>query len=168
VRLWPLILAAAIGLGGAALFVPHGEDGAAVGARLYQANCAACHGVAREGQAKWWEVGKDGLLPAPPLDGTGHLWQHSDADIAGFIADGMAAVAPKGYRSAMPAFRDRLTGPEREAILAYLKSAWPPGVRAYQASQNPGGPPLSDLKGDWHFPPDCTLRFAEVMKSQAK
>jgi S-disulfanyl-L-cysteine oxidoreductase SoxD len=45
------------------------------------------------------------------------------------------------------------------AVLAFIKSTWPPGVRAYQAAQNPGGPSLADLPGDWSFPPSCGYHF---------
>ena len=55
----------------------------------------------------------------------------------------------------MPAYATRLTPAQIDATLAYIKSTWPPGIRAYQAAQNPGGPPLAQLPGDWTFPPTC-------------
>ena len=125
------------------------------GRAVYAAECASCHGAALEGQPHWWEVGADGMLPAPPHDRTGHTWQHSDAELTELVTHGVAAFAAPGYRSGMPAFEGRLS-PERVAdVIAYIKSTWPTGIRAWQAAQNPGGPPLSDLRGDWTFPATC-------------
>ncbi len=55
----------------------------------------------------------------------------------------------------MPAFAGKL--PEREiaASMAHIVRTWPPGVRAYQAAQSPGGPTLAELPGEWHFPASC-------------
>jgi len=99
------------------------------------------------------------MLPAPPHDATGHTWQHSDAALYDLTANGLANVAPPGYRSAMPAFAGTLDPGQIHAVIAYIKSRWPAGVRAYQAAQNPGGPSLADLPGDWTYPPSCDLRF---------
>jgi hypothetical protein len=108
-----------------------------------------------EGQARWWEPGVDGVLPAPPHDPTGHTWQHSDAELTELIAHSVAAFAPEGYRTGMPAFAGTLSPGQIEAVIAYIKSTWPAGIRAYQAAQNPGGPTLASLGGDWVFPPSC-------------
>lgn len=131
----------------------------AAGAVLYQANCASCHGVHLEGQAGWHEPGPDGLLPAPPHDATGHTWQHSDAELTELVAHSVARFAPAGYKTAMPTFEGKLTPSEIHATLAYIKSTWSPGIRAYQAAQNPGGPSLAELPGDWRFPPTCGYHF---------
>lgn len=50
-----------------------------LGKKVYDANCASCHGVKLEGEENWRERGPDGLLPAPPHDETGHTWHHPDA-----------------------------------------------------------------------------------------
>jgi len=131
----------------------------AAGAVLYQANCAACHGARLQGQPNWHEPGPDGLLPAPPHDETGHTWQHSDAELTELVAHSVASFAPAGYRTAMPAFADKLSPSEIHATIAYIKSTWSPGIRAYQAAQNPGGPSLAELPGDWQFPPTCGYHF---------
>lgn len=36
-----------------------------LGQHVYQANCAACHGVNLQGQPNWQSPGADGLIPAP-------------------------------------------------------------------------------------------------------
>ena len=133
------------------------DDPAAVsrGRRTYAAECASCHGAALQGQPAWWQPGADGMLPAPPHDATGHTWQHSDAELTELVAHGVAAFAAPGYRSAMPAYAGRLPAPAIQDVIAYIKSTWPPGQRAWQAAQNPGGPALADLPGDWVFPSTC-------------
>lgn len=131
----------------------------AAGAKLYQANCASCHGLHLEGQPDWQEPGPDGLLPAPPHDATGHTWQHSDAELTELVTHSVASFAPAGYKTAMPAFEGRLTPAQIHATIAYIKSTWAPGIRAYQAAQNPGGPSLAELPGDWRFPPTCGYHF---------
>jgi mono/diheme cytochrome c family protein len=133
----------------------------AAGHVVYDAHCAACHGVHLEGQPRWWTPGPDGLLPAPPHDETGHSWQHSDAELYDVVAHSLAHVAPPDYRSNMPAFEGALDDGEIHAVIAFIKSTWPEGVRGYQAARNPDGPKLGDLAGDWRFPPSCDLRFGE-------
>lgn len=98
------------------------------------------------------------MLPAPPHDASGYTWQHLDAELHELVAHGFAKYAPSGYRSAMPAFEARLSGREIDASIAYIRNTWPMGVRAYQAPQNPDGPSLAELPGDWHFPATCTYR----------
>jgi hypothetical protein len=43
------------------------------------------------------------------------------------------------------------------AVLAFIKSQWPVGVRAYQSVLNPGrrGMPRNMADADWNFPVDC-------------
>lgn len=132
---------------------------AAKGAQVYAGECASCHGAKLEGQPRWWTPGADGLLPAPPHDATGHSWQHSDAELVRLVTEGPAAFAAPGYRSAMPAYAGRLPPADILAVVAYIKGTWPAGVRAYQATLNPGGPSLADLPGDWTFPPTCNLEL---------
>ncbi len=156
-----LCVAAAVlaGLGAAAAFERGPAHPAPVqlmqGARLYASECASCHGARLEGQPQWWEPGADGMLPAPPHDASGHTWQHSDAELTELVAHGTAAFTAPDYRSGMPAFAGRNSPAQIEAVIAFIKSTWPPGQRAWQAAQNPGGPGLADLPGDWVFPSTC-------------
>ncbi len=160
-----IVTAVATGLGAATSFdwQPRWAPGSAEyspgevarGHRVYAANCASCHGIHLEGQAHWWEPGADGMLPAPPHDPTGHTWQHSDAELQELIAHSVASFAPEGYRSAMPAYAGTLSPQQIDAVIVYIKSTWPAGIRAYQAAQNPGGPTLASLGGDWVFPATC-------------
>jgi len=129
------------------------------GARLYAAECAGCHGARLEGQPRWWQADARGRLPAPPLDASGHAWQHADAELRDMIANAMAKVAGPDDRSGMPAFAGRLSPDEIQAIVGFIKAQWPDGTRAAQAVLNPDGAAalagMLDNDGDWTFPPDC-------------
>jgi mono/diheme cytochrome c family protein len=104
------------------------------GRTLYQANCATCHGVAGEGQPNWQSRREDGSLPAPPHDATGHTWHHSDDQLLDIIRRGGQVVyGGPGFQSGMPAWDDRLTEEEIEAVLEYIKTLWGDEERAYQA-----------------------------------
>lgn len=95
---------------------------------------------------------------APSLGVTGHTWRHSDAELAAIVARGVEDAATLGSAADMPAFAERLSRSESDAILAYVKSAWPGNVRAYQAALNPdGGEALAALLRDpaWVFPDQC-------------
>jgi len=46
--------------------------------------------------------------------------------------EGLQSVLP-GYQSDMPAFGGTLPDRDILASLAYIKSAWPPGIRSHQA-----------------------------------
>jgi mono/diheme cytochrome c family protein len=50
----------------------------------------------------------------------------------GVVKEGGAAFAPPGFRSNMPAFGEALSDREIWAVLAYIKSTWPPTVLAKQ------------------------------------
>jgi mono/diheme cytochrome c family protein len=105
----------------------------ALGASVYAARCAQCHGTNLEGQPNWRERQANGRLPAPPHDASGHTWHHPDEILFGITKNGMAPYAPAGYASDMPAFAGVLTDDEIAAALAYIESRWPADVRARQA-----------------------------------
>jgi len=46
------------------------------------------------------------------------------------------AAYPEGYLTDMPAFGNTLSERDIAAILAYIKSQWPPDIRARQSRQN--------------------------------
>ncbi|MEK9660704.1 MAG: cytochrome c [Alphaproteobacteria bacterium] len=118
------------------------RDLVALGADIYAAQCASCHGNALEGQPNWRERGLDGKLPAPPHDATGHTWHHDDATLFGLTKYGPAGFSGTDYASDMPAYENVLSDREILAVLAYIKSTWPSAVRERQAlisAQSAGG-----------------------------
>ncbi len=115
----------------------------ALGKSVYREHCASCHGVNLEGQPNWKERLPNGRVPAPPHDATGHTWHHPDSQLFDLTKDGAAGVLP-GYESDMPAFKTVLSDREIWAVLAYIKSTWPPDIRARQeriSRQIKGGEP---------------------------
>lgn len=106
-------------------FVARGQD-------LYRTACASCHGVQLEGQANWQDRGSDELLPAPPHDASGHTWHHPDDVLFKLTKFGVTPFAGPNYRSAMPAFGDKLSDEDILATLSYIKSTWPSEIRRRQ------------------------------------
>ena len=102
------------------------KDAAVVGLGrvVYAENCASCHGVALEGQAKWRQRDADGYLPAPPHDETGHTWHHPDSYLFLMTKYGIENIIGKTYPNNMPAYGDKLTDEEILAVLSYIKSTW--------------------------------------------
>lgn len=110
---------------------PSADEGRiTLGKTVYAANCAACHGANLEGQANWRERLANGRLPAPPHDKTGHTWHHPDRLLIDMVKNGLVPgrTAPPGYESDMPAYAGILTDEEIVAVIAYIKSTWPPKV----------------------------------------
>ena len=109
----------------------------ALGATIYQARCAACHGVHLEGQPNWRVRDATGRLPAPPHDASGHTWHHPDAVLFTITKDGVAKAANlKDYDTAMPAFGGVLSDAEIVAVLSWIKSQWPRDIRRQQDEVN--------------------------------
>jgi len=115
---------------GLAFIDPADETLVVQGKAIYANNCAACHGEALQGQTNWRERLPNGRLPAPPHDKTGHTWHHPDAMLVDMVKNGLVPgkTAPPGYESDMPAYAGILTDEEIVAVLAYIKSSWPPKV----------------------------------------
>ena len=115
------------------MFIDAGDvDLVIEGRKVYEANCADCHGYSLEGQPNWRRRGPDGVLPAPPHDETGHTWHHPDAVLFATTKLGGQAFMPQGMTSGMPAYKDILNDREIEAALAYVKSRWPSTIRRRQ------------------------------------
>jgi mono/diheme cytochrome c family protein len=120
----------ALGVGGpdqvpAAVLVAEGEP-------VYAEFCASCHGVDLEGQPDWRTPLPTGGLPAPPHDETGHTWHHPDQLLFAITKFGGQQGAPAGFQSNMPAFGDRLTDREINAVLAFIRSRWPVSIQGRQ------------------------------------
>lgn len=106
------------------------------GAVVYQQSCAACHGANLEGQPNWQRMSADGTLPAPPHDASGHTWHHSDQVLFDVTKWGSAAVAGSNFKSAMPVYAEVLDDADIWAVLAYIKSRWPPEIQDAQRARS--------------------------------
>ena len=77
------------------------------GEKIYQAQCASCHGQYLEGQPDWRIRDANGFLPAPPHDATGHTWpaeQRSwQEEVNGTQQNGLKAPSEK-----QPSLLDKL------------------------------------------------------------
>jgi len=148
-RAWLLVLAvgmAAVGLGGLLWGASANDTSSsmatdaetlALGARIYAANCATCHGVAGEGSEGWRSPGPDGRLPPPPHDTSGHTWHHGDGLLFRIVRDGCDAYPESARdRCAMPAFGDGLSDAEIRAVIEHLKTWWGEEERAYQRDRS--------------------------------
>ena len=103
----------------------------ALGANVYEANCASCHGADLEGQANWRSPGEDGRLLAPPHDETGHTWHHDSDTLFQLTKYGVSAlINDPDYASNMPIYDGVLSDVEIIAVLSYIKSTWPKEIRA--------------------------------------
>jgi mono/diheme cytochrome c family protein len=109
-----LLLAAALGPAGpgGSLVNPIPDTVASVdaGAALYQANCARCHGV--DGLGGGPDAGTTQFPPANLR--SGHLLQHSDADIYTWIT--------YGIQGGMPAWSGTLSETDRWNLVNYLRA----------------------------------------------
>lgn len=90
------------------------------GQRLFQLNCAVCHGKQGEGAPNWRMPDENGKSPAPPLNGTGHTWHHSTSALVNVIKKGTGKIGGN-----MPAWKDKLTNSEIRLILTWIKAQWP-------------------------------------------
>ncbi len=104
----------------------------ALGASVYEASCASCHGADLEGQANWRSPDEDGRLPAPPHDETGHTWHHDGDTLFRLTKYGVGAlINDPDYASNMPIYEGVLSDEEIIAVLSYIKSTWPEEVRVH-------------------------------------
>ena len=103
------------------------ETSASPGQRIFQANCAVCHGEDGEGQPNWHLKKPDGVLPAPPLNGDGHTWHHGDGTLYTYVSRGgkfFESPDIPSFKSGMPAFGEVLSHDEIIAVLEYVKELW--------------------------------------------
>ena len=104
----------------------------ALGRKIYDRECASCHGDKLQGQPNWRQRRANGRLPAPPHDETGHTWHHSDRLLFTMTKQGIEALALAGYKTDMPAYASKLDDREIWAVLAFIKSRWPKEIRDRQ------------------------------------
>jgi mono/diheme cytochrome c family protein len=102
-------------------------DRVAYGGELYRQHCASCHQSDLSGAPDWKTANDDGSYPPPPHDSSGHTWHHPDRVLIEIIGDGSDFP-----QSRMPAFGDKLSDDDIEAILEFFKSTWGPQERAFQ------------------------------------
>ena len=95
-----------------------------LGEKIYQQNCASCHGVSLEGQVGWQNQMIDGKRLAPPHDETGHTWHHPDEALFNMTKYGLESLIGTKYPNNMPIYEDILSDGELLAVLAYIKSTW--------------------------------------------
>lgn len=122
--------------GGATRADPTNAELVARGAQVYAAYCASCHGANLEGQPNWQQELPTGGRPAPPHDETGHTWHHADDLLFDITKYGGQVSSLPGYQNNMPGFGDVLSDEDIWAVLAYIKSRWPPDIQAMQQQVN--------------------------------
>ncbi len=101
--------------------IPRKQDSSKVvlGRKLFAQNCASCHGTRAEGGPLWSKTGPLPKDPSPPLNGTGHTWYHPVAVLKRIIMHGSAQLG-----SGMPAWGDKLSDKDMEAIITWFQSLW--------------------------------------------
>jgi mono/diheme cytochrome c family protein len=101
--------------------VPDQVTSVDAGYQLYQANCAACHGVDGNGGGPL-----AGTTPVTPPSLKAHLSQHTDGDLFYWITNGL----PGG----MPAWSSKLSETDRWNVVNYLRS-----INGQGPTANPSG-----------------------------
>lgn len=106
------------------LATPFDDDQIAQGREWYVQYCAACHGANGEGQFPEAPLEPDatGRRGAPPHNGNGHTWHHSDTLLLRYVRDGGFSNPENFYP--MPAFGTVLTDEQILQIIAYIKTMW--------------------------------------------
>lgn len=103
---------------------------------VYDEHCARCHGENLEGEPNWQRRKPNGELPAPPHNASGHTWHHSDKQLFDMVKNGTVATLPPGYKTGMPAYKDKLSDADIWAGLSYIESTWPSEIRAKRQRMN--------------------------------
>jgi cbb3-type cytochrome c oxidase subunit III len=109
--------------------IPVTEESLAMGAEYYTANCSQCHGP--EGQ---------GTLRAPALNVKGFLEETSDLAIQQIVTLGVPGTA-------MPAWGDRLTDAQIQAVVGFIR-AWEPNAPEVAEPARGGGGPWWQTQGN--------------------
>ncbi len=100
---------------------------ARAGEQIFTTTCVACHQAGGVGQPDWHIPNEQGILPAPPLNGDGHTWHHSDGFLYRYVKNGgkmLETPSLPDFKSGMPAFGEQLSHEEIVSVLTYVKSLW--------------------------------------------
>ena len=92
----------------------------ALGGKVYNKNCASCHGIKAEGNLNWRKRKPDGKLLPPPLNGSGHTWHHAKSLLVSIISKGTVIQGGE-----MPAWENKLSPQEIDAVILWAQSKWP-------------------------------------------
>ncbi len=101
------------------------DQGVSSGSKLYQANCAVCHGSTGLGDGPMATRLKDAGYPSTPanLTAAGPTNAKPDGEVFLIITKGFAgAYGLPEHRFVMPAFRKLLTYEDRWALVHYIRS----------------------------------------------
>jgi len=90
----------------------------ALGAEVYTANCALCHGPVGNGHGP-------GNALAPALNEREHAWHHPDGQLQQLVSEGGVE---------MPGFGETLSNQEIIAVIRYFQTWWEPGQLSSQQS----------------------------------
>ncbi len=112
---------------------PFSMDSLMRGARIFQEQCAQCHGPDAQGHPDWQNPQ---VAAAPPLNGTGNEWKRSRSDMVAIILDG----ATRDGVPVMPSWKGRLTQQEIEDVIAWYQALWPAEVYEKWHKANAGAP----------------------------
>ena len=110
------------------------------GRRIYQSQCASCHGPRAEGAPNWQQPDTQGELPAPPHDPQGHTWRHGDGMLYRIVRDGWRDPFNKTPRLTMPPFDQTLSHKEIRSVIDYLKTLWTAEQRRFQRRESRRAP----------------------------
>ncbi len=117
-----------IGLQGSDRATP---ENIAAGERLYNENCAGCHGLRGVGERPGDMYARDEFgFVAPPLDDTAHGWHHPDDDLVAIILNGSSR------NERMIAWKLKFARRDSEDIVAYIKSLWSISSHACQGARH--------------------------------
>jgi len=89
------------------------------GGKLFQQNCAICHGRQAEGAPNWQQMDDSGKFPPPPLNGSAHAWHHPKIVLVNTIKNGTAKSGGN-----MPAWKDKLSEEQINDIIIWFQSKW--------------------------------------------
>ncbi|MGD8576506.1 MAG: cytochrome c [Thiohalophilus sp.] len=95
------------------------------GGRIFQQNCAVCHGKLAQGAPNWRQRNEEGKFPPPPLNGDGHTWHHPMNVLVQTVRNGTIALG-----GSMPALGDRLSEQDIRDVLAWVQAQWPDEIYA--------------------------------------